>query len=247
MQIEVKKLSKIMKNIKNYETFINENNSKDFTILYLEGMIDYNEWEQEFDKLNEGKIVDYIKTKIVPVLQNLVKKIKTAGQKALNVIKKIFNTIKSFANKNPRLFKIIVLMLVLLIIGVVTASAATVSGGDPSDIHLNITNAAIGLLENITNSDNNLDISFQNLHGVMDAKAYLIDLRDGTIDDPVKISEHAKWIVENAYEKVGELIEEEDAKNLDTLKTIGENVVEYVRTATELIIKKSNGVQSITL
>ena len=219
-----------MENIKDFNTFVNESLldssivEDQKTSLYLEGEITYQEWEEHIDSLNEGKIKDFLKEKIKPILKSIANKLSMGGKKTLKVIQKVYDMIKGLSKKNPKVFKIIVIMLVILLVGTVSVAAKAMGGEEPSQGFVDYINSAYGILQNLLNTVN--DVNFSD---VMNAQAYLIDIRDGVIDDPTEITNSVQTLIDNATNKVGELADEKEYELLNYVKGMGEEITGYVR------------------
>jgi len=208
-----------MKSLQKYYEFINNSKTDKFTELYLEGKISFKEWEINFDQINEGKIGDLLTNKVYPVLNQLKNKIKTVGLKGLNILKKIFNFIKTFAGKHPILAKILMIIIILFIIGIVTASAAT--GSDPHTLVANsdIINAAIGFIDDLHKAGDIADVMDK-----MQVQSYLMDMRDNGVIDSTW-TEHIKTMGDAALSVVDD-IKLENPKSFDKLASFGKELVD---------------------
>ena len=212
--------------IKKYNEFINETRSDVFTTSFLEGKIEYNEWEQYFDTLNESKLGDFFQTKIFPVLKSAVNFVKSAPKKVLMIIKKILGAIVKFAKSHPVLFKATIMIVVLLIVTTSMVYAGDDGGEKDLTVWENYMNAAIGILEHME-----MDINDTN-KTIIDAQTYLIDYRDGVLDNPGIISEQGKELANQAIDKIQELVKEggeRHARVLDYYKELGENLKEIIQ------------------
>lgn len=135
-------------------------------------------------------------------IQNLLLTLLERGLKSLDVIKKffskIFDKIKSFKEKNPILFRTILITLVLIVLAFILCSAAASPTKTPPE---SVINAAIGLLRDIQqNGESNIDNSV-----LMKAQAYLFELKSGKEievgDETVKVAQSAlKVIQQNVQE-----------------------------------------------
>ena len=135
--------------------------------------------------LNEG-IIDSIKDffsgfkqKVVDIFWSFVVKSYEIGfaiWDKLNIfIKWLFGKINSFADKHPKLWRIMIITIIILIILIVTASSAKAqTTGQP--IPLAKINMAIGWLDNVKAQGT------QDQMLVSKAMAHLVDLRDGQMD-----------------------------------------------------------------
>ena len=166
------------------------NQYKNFNKATLD-FIDNKITESEFitylndEVLNEG-IIDSIKDffsgfkqKVVDIFWSFVVKAYEIGfaiwDKLNTFIKWLFGKINSFADKHPKLWRVMIITIIILIILIVTASSAKAqSTGQP--IPLAKINMAIGWLDNVksTGTEDSMLVS--------KAMAHLVDLRDGHMD-----------------------------------------------------------------
>lgn len=166
------------------------NQYKNFNKVTLD-FIDNKITESEFitylndEVLNEG-IIDSIKDffsgfkqKVVDIFWSFVVKAYEIGfaiwDKLNTFIKWLFGKINSFADKHPKLWRVMIITIIILIILIVTASSAKAqSTGQP--IPLAKINMAIGWLDNVksTGTEDSMLVS--------KAIAHLVDLRDGQMD-----------------------------------------------------------------
>lgn len=229
-----------MKHIKQYQDFLNENLNDNIgydksTLLYLEGNITYEQWETEFDVLNEGKISEYFQNKIMPVLNTIKDKIKTIKDKGIKLLQKIYNVIKGFANKYPVFFKFVVILIVILLITISTASASTTGGPAESSAGLEtILSNAIGFLDSV-------DVN-QDIMEVLKAKAYLVDLKDGVLDNPQMVTDQAKQIADAAVNSIKTLNKSGDLPQ--SFYDIGKNIIDY---SYNVIKNASGSIEQINL
>jgi len=196
-----------MKYLKTFEQLINESKRfKDVDSITLDWCND-NINESEFFSyieqlsINEGwfegakqwlmeageATVNWFKEKFFKILMTMLK---TAFEVGMSIVSKvvqfvtwIFSKLNKFADKNPTIWKVILITLIMFICLVVCASSVKAqTTGQPIDP--DIINSAIGLLKSkmhTTMGDNQL---------YMKAMAYLIDIRDGHQDiDPELIGE----------------------------------------------------------
>jgi len=218
-----------MEKLKKFGEFVNKqiDNSKNDknTELYLEGKISLEKWEDNFNKINEGKIGDLLRSKVFPVLKSLKEKIKTAGKKGIMILSKIFNFVKTFASKHPTLAKILIIIILLFVVGIVTVSAAT--GTDPNTIVPNteVLNAAIGFVQDLYDGGSITDVMDK-----MQVQAYLIDLRnDGVIDE--NWTEHIQKMGNLATELMTKASKEEEYQPIFTkLVEFGSEIKNYIFT-----------------
>jgi stage V sporulation protein SpoVS len=152
--------------------FIDNKISESDFITYLDNEI-----------LNEG-IIDSIKDffsgfkqKVVDIFWSFLVKAYEIGfaiwDKLNTFIKWLFNKINSFADKHPKLWKIMIITIIILIILIVTASSAKAqTTGQP--IPLGKINMAIGWLDSTRAGKDPMLVN--------KAIAHLVDLRDGHMD-----------------------------------------------------------------
>jgi hypothetical protein len=166
------------------------NQYKNFNKVTLD-FIDNKITESEFinylnnEVLNEG-IIDSIKDlfgnfkqKVVDIFWSFVVKAYEIGfaiWDKLNIfIKWLFGKINSFADKHPKLWRVMIITIIILIILIVTASSAKAqTTGQP--IPLAKINMAIGWLDNVKSSGTEDSML------VSKAIAHLVDLKDGKMD-----------------------------------------------------------------
>lgn len=224
-----------MKHIKQFEDFLNENLNENIgydqsTLLYLEGDITYEQWENEFDILNEGKLNDFFKNKIMPILNTIKEKITTIGQKGLKLLQKIYSFIKGLSKKYPVFFKFVIILIVILLITTISAMASNIGGSAENAAGLEtVLSNAIGFLESIDTGEDMME--------VLKAKAYLVDLKDGVIDNPEIVTEKAKSIADAAINSIKTLNKTGDLDK--SFYDIGKNIIDYSYN----IIKKPDGFQ----
>jgi len=166
------------------------NQYKNFNKVTLD-FIDNKITESEFinylnnEVLNEG-IIESIKDlfgnfkqKVVDIFWSFVVKAYEIGfaiWDKLNIfIKWLFGKINSFADKHPKLWRVMIITIIILIILIVTASSAKAqTTGQP--IPLAKINMAIGWLDNVKSSGTEDQML------VSKAIAHLVDLKDGKMD-----------------------------------------------------------------
>lgn len=150
------------------------------TNLYCEGKITDKEFFNYLDgTLNEGWLGDmknWVVEKVLKVLYTLLQQAAKIGSsvvnKAIGAIKYIFDKLNAFADKNPALWRAILIGVVLFIVLIVSAaSAKAATTGNPVDP--NIVNAAIGKIQEFGKAKGMDSMLIQK------AIAYLVDIRDG--------------------------------------------------------------------
>jgi len=186
-----------MRYLKTFEQLINESKRfKDVDSITLDWCND-NISEKEFFSyienlsINEGwfegakqwlldageATVNWFKEKFFKILMTMLKSAVEVGMSIINKVVQfvswIFDKLNKFADKNPTIWKIILVTLIMFICLVVCASSAKAqTTGQPIDP--NVINSAIGMLKAKMGSvDNQL---------YMKAMAYLVDIRDGHQD-----------------------------------------------------------------
>jgi hypothetical protein len=187
-----------MRYIKTYEQLINESKRfKDVDLITLDWCND-NITEKEFFSyienlsINEGwfesakqwlvdageATVNWFKEKFFKILMTMLKNAVEVGMVIINKVMQfvnwVFEKLNKFADKNPIVWKIILITLIMFICLVVCASSVKAqTTGQPIDP--NVINSAIGMLKAKMGSggDNQL---------YMKAMAYLVDIRDGHQD-----------------------------------------------------------------
>lgn len=196
-----------MREFKHIKTFDNYFNTKlsinNITSNYIDGYISeqdfYSYIEQEL--INENIITD-IKEKILNILYTFLIKAYELGYKIYDklskLIKWLLSSINKFREKNPTLYKIIIITIITFIILIVSSTTIYAqSKGHPVDV--NKINLAIGWLEEIKGHgdyDNQL---------MMKAMAHLIDMKDGIIDIP-DIGEKAMKTAEIAMKTTDKML-----------------------------------------
>ena len=130
--------------------------------------------------INEGLIVDWLKNltdwfeRVNDGIRNLMLTMLEKGTKALDSFKKFFKVVidkvVTFKEKNPVVFRTIMITLILLVLFFVLCSAAASPDKRPP---AGVINAAIGFLHDIsTKGDSSIDSSV-----LMKAQAYLFELK----------------------------------------------------------------------
>ena len=163
-------------------------------------------------------------------IQNLLLTLLEKGLKSLDVIKKffskIFDKIKSFKEKNPVLFRTILITLILIVLAFILCSAAASPTKTPPE---SVINAAIGLLRDIQqNGESNIDNSV-----LMKAQAYLFELKSGKEievgDETVKVAQSALKVIQQNVQEYRSSNEKnpEDVNYLFGLVEKGSKMVVY--------------------
>lgn len=115
------------------------------TTLFLEGKISFEKWASELDSLNEGKVNDFFHKKIIPALKSIKDKVKKGSTKALKALHKIGQAVKQFAKSNPKLYKFVIVVVLILMISTISAYAAA-TGDNPSPERLDLLHSMLGYL-----------------------------------------------------------------------------------------------------
>ena len=164
-----------------------EFNNYDPVEAYLLDQISEEVFFNYLDSLNEG-LVDFLKSlkqKVIDVFWTILTKSVIIGFKILEKVKSIFswliNKIKSFKEKNPTLFKVLVITILVILILIISGNVAhAATTGQPIEKYY--IDLAIGLVNDMKETGHldgytELDVS--------KATAYLIKLKDaGGIVNP---------------------------------------------------------------
>ena len=148
--------------------------------LFLQDKISEETFFNYLDSLNEDlfDFLKWIKQKVVDVFWTILTESVIIGFKILQKVKSIFswiiNKIKSFKEKNPVLFKVLVITILVILILIISGSVAyAATTGKP--IETEYINLAIGLINGMKEHDGLSNVSELD---VAKATAYLIKLRD---------------------------------------------------------------------
>lgn len=186
-----------------------------------------------YEKINFKELIKKGSDAITNWVLSSIKSLIDAGKKLKNnfikIAKSITNVILKFASKHPKLIKIIIILIVIIIILAITAQASygATDGVDMNtgiEQFINVVNASIGYLDNL---QNNSDIDIKT---VMEAKAYLVDLKDQYANggaDNIKIddiSQESTKLVKEAMSKMNEL-SSEDGDKFSNLVQKGEKFI----------------------
>lgn len=158
-------------------------------------------------EINEGISDWFLKLKtffqnINDAIQNLLLTLLEKGIKSLDVIKKffskIFDKIKSFKDKNPVLFRTILITLVLIVLAFILCSSAASPTKTPPE---SVINAAIGLLHDIQQKgESDIDNSL-----LMKAQAYLFELKSGK---EIEVGEETIKVAQSALKVIQQNVQE---------------------------------------
>lgn len=169
-----------MRHLKSFNLFQNSKIDKT-TYLFCEGKISEEEFFNYLEDINES-LSDFfqkLKEKVLNVIYTLLIKSIEIGwkifDKVVSFLNWIIDKIVSWREKNPKAWRITIILLVVFILLIVSAaSAKAATTGDP--IQSEKINAAIGVLRNLSKySDKDPMI-------IKQAIAHLVDLRDGVVD-----------------------------------------------------------------
>jgi len=162
--------------MKHLESF----NSYNPVELFLQDKISEETFFNYLDSLNEELLdfLKWIKQKVVDVFWNILTESVIIGFKILQKVKSIFswliNKIKSFKEKNPVLFKVLVITILVVLILIISGNVAhAATTGNP--IQTEYIDLAIGLINDMKEHGGLSKISELD---VAKATAYLIRLRD---------------------------------------------------------------------
>ena len=170
--------------MKHFESFNNYNPVE----LFLQDKISEETFFNYLNSINEGAILDFIKSikqKVIDVFWNILTQSVIIGFKILQKVKSIFswiiNKIKSFKEKNPVLFKILVITILVILILIISGNVAhAATTGKP--IETEYINLAIGLINDMKEHGGLSNVSELD---VAKTTAYLMKLRDaGGIINP---------------------------------------------------------------
>jgi hypothetical protein len=223
------------------EIALNAKNEKEMDRLIYENLRNYlKEYREE--QINEGvnlkelisKGKEALKTWFFNSLNKIMDLAVNGGIKAIKIAKSIMKAILKFTKKYPKLTKVMVMFLVIVVLMVVSAQSAMASTGDPEmgTELVETINAAIGFLSDtdFTGSEDIMD--------VMQAKAYLVDMKQelaGGVDkiDPSGITERANQLVKGALKTA------ERAKEFEGYQDFVEKGKQFVDVSFEKISGKT--------
>jgi hypothetical protein len=229
--------------MKNFEQFLNQKlqNVKENKLVsdYLSGNISDSEFRTKFNKeisLNEGVLSD-VKGKVLDWFLGIIKSIvnsnvanivKNGGRKVFNVLRGAYNYIKGFKEKHPIIFKCVVIFLIILLIFIATAASAYSQEPEASKL---VINTAIGFIDSIHSDPTNIKYTDFDL---MEAKAYLIQLREGELaKSTFHYSETAIKLANTAIDLMKNSIAEYKITHSDSLAV---SLVNWFETGSRMII-----------
>ena len=180
--------------------------------LFLQDKISEEILFNYLDSLNEDlfDFLKWIKQKVVDVFWTILTESVIIGFKILQKVKSIFswiiNKIKSFKEKNPVLFKILVITILVVLILIISGGVAyAVTTGKP--IQTEYINLAIGLINDMKEHGypgSDLDVA--------KATAYLIKLRDaGGVINPNDVNtfgQDAVTLANKSIDLAGKLVQD---------------------------------------
>lgn len=184
-----------------------------------------------------------IKEKVLDILYSFLAKSYELGFSIFDKFNTFFNwivsKIKSFKDKHPTLYKVIIITLVVMIILMVTASSAKaqVSGVPITKGKIDM---AIGWLDYLK-SEGKADTM-----EVHKAIAHLVDLRDGKIDIP-NLGEKAINMADAALKTSQTMIDKVKDTNDSNLMKFCVQLMEKGQTYLQAIYSKSDGFENIKL
>jgi hypothetical protein len=218
--------------------FINNSISEKEFINYLDSEI-----------LNESIIGDVksffssIKEKVLDILYSFLAKSYELGFSIFDKFNTFFNwmisKIKSFKEKHPTLYKIIIMTMIVIIILMVTASSAKAQvSGTP--IPKGKIDMAIGWLDYLKSEGKSDTME------VHKAIAHLVDLRDGKVDIP-NLGEKAINMADAALKTSQAMIDKAKETNDSNLMKFCVQLMEKGQTYIQAIYSKSAGSENIKL
>ena len=225
--------------------FVNEKTSEKQFLYSLN-----EEFNNEFNSILTENVfskgIDAIKVFVEKILKwvfgifkTIVNKIATIGTKAFSILKGIYNVIAKFQQKHPVLFKIIVIFIIVLILLVATASVAqaNVAGSNPEQTNF-IINSAIGLIDS-------LDAAKHSTYDIMEAKAYLLSLRD-KMEGTYEFSKNAKVMGDSAIKIINGNIEEYRTANDERKNILAEILTNYGEVGKNMILISIEKIKGIS-
>ena len=214
------------------------------TKLYCEGKISDDEFFKYLDgTLNEnwlGDVKNWVVQKVVNVLFTILQQAIKTGysivSKVISAVKYIMDKINAYADKNPKLWRIIVITVIIFIMLIVcAASAKAATTGSPPDKEM--INQAIGLLKSSTAGGDNMI--------QMKAMAYLVKLRDGATDVD-SVMTYGKEAIQVATNAISALKKAQDAGSGDLATTLAS----YASQGAEIVgatLKNAGGSEAVKL
>jgi hypothetical protein len=226
--------------IKKYNNFITDKAVQRKTKQFINDEISESEFitflQQEI--VNES-VIDVVKDKVINVLSSFLSKSKEVGFKIFEKLKSILNWIisklKTFKQKNPTLYKIItVTVIVSVILFISTASLHAAVNGNP--IPVDKIDMAIGLIKELIKSGDLSDFDGSR------AIAHLVDLRDGKIDLP-EVGQRAINIANSALNTVERISTEENSQISDASLSL----IEKGKQVLSVVVEKIGPTEKVKL
>jgi len=192
--------------------------------LFLQDKISEEILFNYLNSLNEGVILDFLKSfkqKVVDVFWTILTQSVIIGFKILQKVKSIFswiiNKIKSFKEKNPVLFKVLVITILVILILIISGSVAyAATTGKP--IETEYIDLAIGLINDM--KEHGQLSNFSELD-VAKTTAYLIKLRDaGGVINPNDVNAFGQDAVTLAHKSIdlaGKLVQDSRSGDKSTM------------------------------
>lgn len=244
-----------MKYLKTFEGFnpeileqFNKLQSCKITEGFCRGTVSQQDFYSYLDEqLNESWLQDiknFVINKVGKVLITFIREAAKFGVKILtkawNAIKWIWEKINAFADKNPKLWRIMLIVVVVLIICIFTAASAkaATTGGNPPDKA--ILDGAIGLIKNSQ--------GFEDTNLRMKVVAYLVDLKDGIQNVPTETYGQKVIDISNfAIKSISELTEKgKETLDSNLIKELANYVKEGAK-ITKSSIENIGGQEIVTL
>jgi hypothetical protein len=184
---------------------------------------------------------NWITSKILNVLFTLLQQATKVGYgivtKVISAVKYILDKINTFADKNPKLWRLIIITVVIFVMLIVcAASAKAATTGSPPDKEM--INQAIGLLKSSTAGGDNMI--------QMKAMAYLVKLRDGA-PDVDSVMTYGKEAIQTATSAIESLKKaKESASGMDLTDILSK----YASQGAEIVgatLKNVSGSESVKL
>jgi hypothetical protein len=230
--------------IKRYNNFITDKVVEAKTIAFINDEISESEFinflQQEM--INES-IVDVVKNKIINVLSSFLNKAKEIGFKIFDKLKSILNWIidkvNTFKQKNPTLYKVLMITIIIIVILIIsTSSAHAATSGQP--IPVDKIDMAIGLLRKLATEES------INMFDASKAIAYLVDLRDGSVQLP-ELGQKTIDMADAALRAVDNIGSEAIAKEDSALMDACISLMERGREVMSAVVEKIGSTEKVKL
>lgn len=207
-----------------YEDFIkqieSDKISENVLVLdYLNNNISKKEFDIRFnEQLNEGIIdtlskgVKWLKSNVLDwslsIFKSIIKSLKSitdGGKKIFGLFNTIINSVKNLQEKYPVIFKSIIIFCVVMVIIVATAGSTYAATTGDIETSTAIINSAIGFIDALNASEFTSNVSEFNF---IEAKAYLLDLRDNSGESTYNFSEKSIKVAENSIQIIKDAVAE---------------------------------------